>query len=111
MKKIKDVSILGIRSKTKVSKNVLKNARKLKSIGAFSIGTDQIDLESAIGFGVSVFNAPYQNTRSVVELAIGEMIMLMRGAFDKRPRGRFFAHRRYRAEASVQALALGRDLP
>jgi len=83
VKKIKDVSILGIRSKTKVSKNVLKNARKLKSIGAFSIGTDQIDLESAIGFGVSVFNAPYQNTRSVVELAIGEMIMLMRGAFDK----------------------------
>src|SRR3990167_8038560 len=53
VKKIKDVSILGIRSKTKVSKNVLKNARKLKSIGAFSIGTDQIDLESAIGFGVS----------------------------------------------------------
>lgn len=81
--RIKDVSILGIRSKTKVTKNVLKNARKLKSIGPFSIGTDQIDLAAATQSGVSVFNAPYQNTRSVVELAIGEMIMLLRGAFDK----------------------------
>lgn len=83
VKKIKDVSILGIRSKTKVTKNVLKSARMLKSIGAFSIGTDQIDLVAATENGVSVFNAPYQNTRSVVELALGEMILLMRGVFDK----------------------------
>lgn len=81
--RIKDVSILGIRSKTKVTKNVLKSAPKLKAVGAFSIGTDQVDLESATQFGVSVFNAPYQNTRSVVELAVGEMILLMRGVFDK----------------------------
>lgn len=80
---IKDVSILGIRSKTKVTKNVLKNAGKLKCIGAFSIGTDQIDLEAANKNGVCVFNAPFQNTRSVVELAIGEIIMLSRGVFDK----------------------------
>lgn len=83
IKQIKDVSILGIRSKTKVTINVLKNARKLKCIGAFSIGTDQIDLGAATDFGVSVFNAPYQNTRSVVELAIGEIILLMRGIVDK----------------------------
>lgn len=83
IERIKNISILGIRSKTKVSRNVLKNARKLKCIGAFSIGTDQIDLEAALEFGVAVFNAPYQNTRSVVELAIGEIIMLSRGVFDK----------------------------
>lgn len=83
IKAIKDISILGIRSKTKVTKNVLNAGRKLKSIGAFSIGTDQIDLAGASEFGVSVFNAPYQNTRSVVELAIGEIIMLSRGVFDK----------------------------
>lgn len=81
--RIKDVSVLGIRSKTKVTKNVLENAGKLKCIGAFSIGTDQIDLQSGAENGVCVFNAPFQNTRSVVELAIGEMIMLMRGVFDK----------------------------
>lgn len=83
IEKVKNISILGIRSKTKVTKNVLKSARKLKSIGAFSIGTDQIDLPAATESGVSAFNAPYQNTRSVVELAIGEIIMLSRGAFDK----------------------------
>lgn len=81
--RIKDASILGIRSKTKVTKNVLKNARKLKCIGAFSIGTDQLDSDEAARAGVAIFNAPYQNTRSVVELAIGEMIVLMRGVIDK----------------------------
>lgn len=83
VKKIKDVSILGVRSKTKVTRKVLENAKKLKAIGAFSIGTDQIDLNSALENGVVVFNAPYQNTRSVVELALGEIIMLSRGVFDK----------------------------
>lgn len=80
---IKNTTILGIRSKTKITKNVLKNARLLKCIGTFSIGTDQVDLDAALDFGIPVFNAPYQNTRSVVELAIGEMIVLMRGVFDK----------------------------
>ncbi len=83
IERIKNISILGIRSKTKISQNVLNNARKLKTIGTFSIGTDQVDLEAALQFGVSVFNAPYQNTRSVVELAIGEIIALSRGIFDK----------------------------
>ncbi|HRE41206.1 MAG TPA: phosphoglycerate dehydrogenase [Ignavibacteria bacterium] len=81
--KINDVSILGIRSKTIVSEKVFANANKLMSIGAFCIGTTQIDLKSAMRKGVVVFNAPFSNTRSVVELALGEMIMLIRKIFDK----------------------------
>jgi D-3-phosphoglycerate dehydrogenase len=81
--KIKDVSILGIRSKTQVTATVLENAKRLLSIGAFCIGTNQIDLDSALRKGIAVFNAPYSNTRSVVELAIGEIIMLMRNLPDK----------------------------
>ena len=83
MEKIKDVSILGIRSKTMVTRGVLENANKLISIGAFCIGTNQIDLTTATERGVAVFNAPYSNTRSVVELAIGEMILLIRNVFPK----------------------------
>ena len=81
--KIKDISILCIRSKTQVTKEVLENASRLISIGAFCIGTNQIDGEYAMKKGVLVFNAPFSNTRSVVELAIGEIIMLMRNIPDK----------------------------
>jgi len=81
--KIKDISILGIRSKTTVSKKVLDNAPRLLAIGAFCIGTNQIDLNYATEKGVCVFNAPYSNTRSVVELAIGEIIMLLRNIVSK----------------------------
>ncbi len=81
--KIKDVSVLGIRSKTSVTKKVLQNANKLKVVGAFCIGVDQMDLDALTKSGIAVFNAPFQNTRSVVELAIGEMIMLIRGVIDK----------------------------
>lgn len=81
--KIKDISILGIRSKTKVTKKVLQNANKLKVVGAFCIGIDQMDLEALTNAGVVAFNAPFQNTRSVVELAAGEIIMLMRRVLDK----------------------------
>ena len=77
-KKIKDVSVLGIRSKTTVSKRVLDCAERLMTIGAFCIGTNQIDLDYATKKGICVFNAPYSNTRSVVELVIGEIIMLFR---------------------------------
>ncbi|MDH5608718.1 MAG: phosphoglycerate dehydrogenase [Cyclobacteriaceae bacterium] len=80
---IKDVSILGIRSKTNVTKSVLENANRLLSIGAFCIGTNQIDLEECQRKGINVFNAPYSNTRSVVELAIAEIILLMRNLPDK----------------------------
>ncbi|MGB3589582.1 MAG: phosphoglycerate dehydrogenase [Tunicatimonas sp.] len=81
--KIKSVSVLGIRSKTQVTANVLENANRLLAIGAFCIGTNQIDLTACSKKGIAVFNAPYSNTRSVVELAIGEIIMLMRGITDK----------------------------
>lgn len=81
--KIKDVSILGIRSKTTVSKKVLDSANRLLAIGAFCIGTNQIDLDYATQKGVCVFNAPYSNTRSVVELVIGEIIMLLRNTVAK----------------------------
>ncbi|MCI0448538.1 MAG: phosphoglycerate dehydrogenase [Chlorobi bacterium] len=81
--RIKDISILGIRSKTHITQNVLKEAKKLLAIGAFCIGTNQIDLDGCSNRGVIVFNAPFSNTRSVVELVIGEIIMLMRGIFDK----------------------------
>lgn len=80
---IKDVSIICIRSKTHITAKVLENARKLISIGAFCIGTNQIDLEAAQNKGVAVFNAPYSNTRSVVELAIAEIILLARRIPDK----------------------------
>ncbi|TLF44043.1 phosphoglycerate dehydrogenase [Maribacter aurantiacus] len=81
VEKIKDVHVLGIRSKTQVTEKVLDAAEKLLVVGAFCIGTTQIDLEYAKRKGVVVFNAPYSNTRSVVELAIGEIIMLMRSVF------------------------------
>lgn len=83
IKKLKGVHVLGIRSKTKVTKKVIASAKKLMAVGAFCIGTKQIDLEAAKEHGVIVFNAPYSNTRSVVELAIGEIIMLMRSVFQR----------------------------
>lgn len=79
--RIKGIHILGIRSKTQITKEIIDSADKLMSVCAFCIGTKQIDLDYAKGKGIVVFNAPYSNTRSVVELAIGEMIMLMRSTF------------------------------
>ncbi|HEV2887121.1 MAG TPA: phosphoglycerate dehydrogenase [Jatrophihabitans sp.] len=75
---IADVHLLGIRSKTQVTDKVLSAARHLLAVGAFCIGTNQIDLPSATQHGVTVFNAPFSNTRSVVELAIAELIALTR---------------------------------
>lgn len=80
---IKGVHVLGIRSKTNVSKRVLEHADRLLAVAAFCIGTNQIDLDAAAAHGVAVFNAPYSNTRSVVELAIGLTIVLMRDVTDK----------------------------
>jgi len=81
--KIANVSVLGIRSKTMVTAKVLASANRLMTIGAFCIGTNQIDLKEATKRGIAVFNAPYSNTRSVVELVIGEIIMLIRNISDK----------------------------
>jgi D-3-phosphoglycerate dehydrogenase / 2-oxoglutarate reductase len=83
IQKIKNVSVLGIRSKTMVTERVLEHASRLMAIGAFCIGTNQIDLKVATKKGIAVFNAPFSNTRSVVELAVAEMIMLMRNIVDK----------------------------
>ena len=83
IEKIKGVHILGIRSKTKVTQRVIEAADKLMAIGTFCIGTTQVDLQACKMKGVVVFNAPYSNTRSVVELAIGEIIMLMRNTFTR----------------------------
>ena len=83
IREIKDVHILGIRSKTQITKNVLDAAKKLQAIGCFCIGVNQVDLKSATKNGVVVFNAPYSNTRSVAELVIGLSIMLIRRIPDK----------------------------
>ncbi|HSV12428.1 MAG TPA: hypothetical protein VLI68_16740, partial [Hanamia sp.] len=74
VKEIKNVHLLGIRSKTKVTEEVLKNASKLQAIGCFCIGTSQVDIEAATDKGVPVFNAPYSNTRSVAELVMAASI-------------------------------------
>ncbi|NLR94238.1 phosphoglycerate dehydrogenase [Flammeovirga agarivorans] len=76
--KIKGVHILGIRSKTMLTRKVVEAADRLMIVGAFCIGTNQIDLDACTEHGVCVFNAPFSNTRSVVEMAIGEIILLMR---------------------------------
>lgn len=83
IKEIKDVHILGIRSKTRITKNILDAAKKLQAIGCFCIGVNQVDLKAATRSGVAVFNAPYSNTRSVAELVIGLSIMLIRRVPDK----------------------------
>ncbi|MFP3713637.1 phosphoglycerate dehydrogenase [Puerhibacterium sp. TATVAM-FAB25] len=72
------VHVLGIRSKTMVTRKVLESSPHLLAVGTFSIGTNQIDLAAASSYGVGVFNAPYSNTRSVVELALAEVIALTR---------------------------------
>jgi D-3-phosphoglycerate dehydrogenase len=77
------VSLLGIRSNTTITEKVLDNAPDLLAIGCFCIGTNQVDLGAAAARGVAVFNAPYSNTRSVVELVIGEIIVLARRLAEK----------------------------
>ena len=83
IKVIKDVHILGIRSKTFISKKVLDSAKKLQAIGCFCIGVNQVDLKACKQKGIAVFNAPYSNTRSVAELVIGASIFLIRKILDK----------------------------
>ena len=83
VKAIKDVHLLGIRSKTQITKKILDAAEKLQAIGCFCIGVNQVDLKAATENGVVVFNAPYSNTRSVAELVIGASIMLIRKIVDK----------------------------
>lgn len=83
LERIGSVHILGIRSRTHLTARVFEAASKLITVGCFCIGTNQVDLKAARRQGIPVFNAPYSNTRSVAELVIGEIIMLMRGIFEK----------------------------
>jgi D-3-phosphoglycerate dehydrogenase len=80
---VKGVHLLGIRSKTQITKNVIEAADKLLAIGCFCIGVNQVDLAAATENGIAVFNAPYSNTRSVAELIIGLSVMLIRKIADK----------------------------
>ncbi|WAC64323.1 phosphoglycerate dehydrogenase [Pseudoxanthomonas sp. SL93] len=82
-RRIADAHIVGIRSRTHLTDDVLSHARRLIAVGCFCIGTNQVDLDAAELAGVPVFNAPYSNTRSVAELVIAEAIMLMRGVPQK----------------------------
>ncbi|MBW1831897.1 MAG: phosphoglycerate dehydrogenase [Deltaproteobacteria bacterium] len=85
---IGDVDLIGIRSRTHLDAAALDAAKKLKAIGCFCIGTNQVDLDSARRMGIPVFNAPFSNTRSVAELAIADIILLMRGIPEKSARAR-----------------------
>lgn len=83
LKKIQDVHLLGIRSKTQLTKPILDAGHRLIGVGAFCIGTNQIDMNAAIENGIAVFNSPFSNTRSVAEMVIANCINLMRRTFEK----------------------------
>ena len=80
---VEGAHLLGIRSRTQLTAEVLRHARHLEAVGCFCIGTNQVDLGAAMRLGVPVFNAPFSNTRSVAELVLAQIIMLMRGIPEK----------------------------
>ncbi|APC91302.1 MULTISPECIES: phosphoglycerate dehydrogenase [Francisella] len=81
--KLKDFKIVGLRSRTQLTKQVLEQSEHLIAIGCFCIGTNQVDLKTAQNLGIPVFNAPFSNTRSVAELVLAEAILLIRNVIDK----------------------------
>jgi D-3-phosphoglycerate dehydrogenase len=81
--KIKDVHAVGLRSKTQLTADVLKEAGKLMCVGCFCIGTNQVNLETAARYGIPVFNSPFSNSRSVAELVIAEIVALSRQLGDR----------------------------
>ncbi|MBU2917951.1 MAG: D-3-phosphoglycerate dehydrogenase [Psychrosphaera sp.] len=83
IEKIKNVHFIGIRSRTQLTEKVFAHANKLIAVGCFCIGTNQVDLNAAKEKGIVVFNAPYSNTRSVAELVLGEILLLIRGVPEK----------------------------
>lgn len=83
IEKIKDVHFIGIRSRTQLTEQVLAHANRLVAIGCFCIGTNQVELPAAQIRGIPVFNAPFSNTRSVAELVLGEILLLLRGIPEK----------------------------
>jgi D-3-phosphoglycerate dehydrogenase / 2-oxoglutarate reductase len=82
-KALKGISLLGIRSRTALTQDVFAAADQLVAVGCFSVGTNQVDLNAARRRGIPVFNAPFSNTRSVAELVIGEIVMLLRQIFPR----------------------------
>lgn len=86
---IRDAHFIGLRSRTNLTEDVLSAAEKLVAVGCFCIGTNQVDLDAAAKRGVPVFNAPFSNTRSVAELVIGQLLLLLRGV----PEANAKAHR------------------
>ncbi|MCK6264741.1 phosphoglycerate dehydrogenase [Vibrio sp. ZSDE26] len=99
---VKDAHFIGIRSRTNLSQDVIDAAEKLVAIGCFCIGTNQVDLQAATKRGIPVFNAPFSNTRSVAELVLGQILLLLRGIPEKNA----LAHRgiwKKSADASYEA--------
>jgi len=99
---VKDVHFIGIRSRTNLSEEVFQAANKLVAVGCFCIGTNQVNLKSAAKRGIPVFNAPFSNTRSVAELVLGQILLMLRGIPEKNA----LAHRgiwKKSAEASYEA--------
>lgn len=93
--RVHDVHFIGIRSRTQLTADVFANAPKLVAVGCFCIGTNQVDLMSALEHGVAVFNAPYSNTRSVAELVLGQAILMLRGVPERNAaahRGQWLKH-------------------
>ena len=89
IERISDVHFVGIRSRTHLNQRVIDAAEKLVAVGCFCIGTNQVDLQATKERGIAVFNAPFSNTRSVAELVLGEILLLLRGI----PRRNAMAHR------------------
>lgn len=89
IERIKDVHFVGLRSRTNINEAVLEAAEKLVAVGCFCIGTNQVNLNAARERGIAVFNAPFSNTRSVAELVLGEILLLLRGI----PERNAMAHR------------------
>ncbi|KAF0139769.1 MAG: D-3-phosphoglycerate dehydrogenase [Stygiobacter sp.] len=107
IEKIKDAHLIGIRSKTNLTGEILEHAKKLIAIGCYSIGTNQVDLQAAKLRGIPVFNAPFSNTRSVAELVISECIFLIRGI----PEKNFSAHNgKWSKDASHSFEVRGKNL-
>ncbi|WP_413737114.1 phosphoglycerate dehydrogenase [Sodalis sp. RH21] len=104
---IRDAHFVGIRSRTNLTEEVFAAAEKLVAVGCFCIGTNQVDLKAALKRGVPVFNAPFSNTRSVAEMVLGEMLLMIRGV----PEANAKAHRgQWNKQAAGSYEARGKKL-
>ncbi|QMV13268.1 phosphoglycerate dehydrogenase [Vibrio spartinae] len=107
LESIQDAHFVGIRSRTNLTENVINAAKKLVGVGCFCIGTNQVDLSATAKRGIPVFNAPFSNTRSVAELVMGEILLLLRGVPEKNA----FAHRGIWKKSADQSFeARGKNL-